>query len=409
MKGMAYTPFAVMASGLLISLMMMPYGGLDLSVDGEADRIGQASFYHDRIYSDMDRAYNIALGRAMSGVTSLVVNEGVPLDQPRDEVKSAGINATSGGDELNYTVNSSMKNWANRIGNTSQNTGYRFNYTFNSVEVDKKTEFVVQSNLTMDSRLHDPSMRLYLNASETVRVEQSIEELEDPYLRIQTGDFYGHFYSRCGFDSLSQQIETANDDSGSLVWGRASINPTIDAETVTQNRILVSEDVEANYAPGDVQGFEAFISADQVANPGDYNDHYQAGIGTINDIGDNMSLVMESDVLYNTHFRDMVNEGCYMTSEDGSLNGPGFFDRLSNEDTPGTDSGLVSLIDKQELQTVNTDSNVDYVFFGDNPDQFGSTREVRGVTFGDSGSEYRSNFRVDQYHVDQWSINDLAE
>ncbi len=409
MKGMAYTPFAVMASGLLISLMMMPYSGMDLSIGGEADQIGQASFYHEKVHDDSVRAYDIAFDRSLSAATARVVSDGVPLSRPREAIASGAINATVEGQTMNYTVNSSMRSWANRVSNTSETTGYQMNWSFPSVEVDMRSPFTLSSNLTFRSRLYDPSLRLYLNETAKITTSQQIEGLEDPYLRIQTRDFYGHIYSRCSFNSLINDIGAAGEDSGSLVWGRAVIEPDMDDNPTTENRVLVGNDVEADYTPDQVQQFEAFISEDSVGDPADYNSHYQTEQTQLGSINQNMSLIMDSDQLYNTHFRDMIRQSCYLPSTGGNLNGPGFLQRLQNDGTADNQPGLVSLVDKEELQTSSTDSNTDYVFFSDNPGQFGTPVSIRGVTFGESGSDYRSSFRIDQYHVNQWNIQELSE
>lgn len=409
-KGMTYTTFAVMASAVLLSLMLMPYQGLDVDTDGDAALIGQASFYHDTIHDDMDRAFNIAFDRGMSGVTSFMVSEGVTMSQPRENISSASVNASTGRFDLQYTENASMNNWGSRIADAASAAGYGFEYSFEDMNVEKAgSEFSIRSNITMESTLRDPSTKTTFNQSSSASSVQSIEGLEDPLLRLQTGDFYGHFYERCGFTDLSEQIGGGSQSSGSLVWGKVVFNPVIDGSTQYENRIIVSEDLQANYEPGDTQNFEAAVSASEVDNPGDYNTHYLYGIGEATTLNDNQSIVVDGSQLYNTRIREMISRSCYMESDEASLNGPGFFERLENDPSPGTDTGLVSMVNKTELQTSSSDSNVDYVFFSEDPTQYGATSQIRGVSFGDSGSDYLSDFTLDQEHIDRWNLNDLAE
>ncbi len=409
-KGMTYTTFAVMASAVLLSLMLMPYQGLDVSTDGDAALIGQASFYHDTVHDDMDRAFNIAFDRGMSGITSYMVSEGVLMSQPRENISSASINASTGRFDLQYTENASMNDWGGRIADAASAAGYGFQYGFEDMNVEKAgSEFSIRANITMDSTLRDPSTKTTFNQSSSASSTQSIEGLEDPLLRIQTGDFYGHFYERCGFTDLSEQVGGGSQSSGSLVWGKVVFNPVIDGSTQYDNRIIVSEDLQANYDPADTQNFEAAVSASQVDNPGNYNTHYLYGVGEATSLNDNQSIVIDGSQLYNTMIREMISRSCYMESDESSLNGPGFFDRLENDPSPGTDAGVVSLVNKTELQTSSSNSNVDYVFFSDDPTQYGATSQIRGVSFGDSGSDYLSDFTLDQEHIDRWGLNDLAE
>lgn len=409
-KGMTYTTFAVMGSAVLLSLMIMPYQGLDVSTDGDAALIGQASFYHDRIHEDKDRAFDIAFDRGMSGVTSYMVSEGVFMEQPRRNISHATVNASTGLYPIQHMDNASLNNWGGRVADAAEAAGYRLNFNFEDMEVAKAdSEFELTANVTMDSTLRDPSTRTVFKKSTTSTTVQSIEKLEDPMLRIQTGDFYGHFYERCGFTDLSQQVGTGTQSSDSLVWGKVSFNPAIDADTQYQNRIIVSEDLQANYNPEQTQNFQAAISASTVDNPGDYNTHYLYSIGEANNLEQNQSIVIDGNTLYHTRIREMVDRSCYIESTSGSLNGPGFFERLQNNVEGDTNSGLVSVVNKTELQSTNDNSNVDYVYFSDNPSQYGATSQIRGITLGDSGSSYLNNFRLDQYHIEQWGLQELAE
>lgn len=409
-NGMTYTTFAVMASAVLLSLMIMPYQGLDIDTEGDAALIGQASFYHDQVHDDKDRAFDIAFDRGMSGVTSYMISEGVAMDQPRRNISHATVNASTGEYQLEYMENASLNNWGSRIADAAENAGYEFNYGFENQSVEKTdSEFILESNISMVSTLRDPSTRAVFNQTSRSTTTQSIENLEDPMLRLQTSDYYGHFYERCSFTDLSQQVGTGAQSSGSLVWGKISYNPTIDGDTQYQNRIIASEDIQANYDPAQTQNFEAAISASQVDNPGDYNDHYLFEINEATSLNQNQSVIIDGDTLHHTRIREMINRSCYMESTGGSLNGPGFFERLQNDVTGDTDSGLVSLVNKTELQSDNDNSNADYVYFSDNPSQYGDTTQIRGITFGDSGSNYLSDFRLDQYHIEQWGLEELAE
>ncbi|MFT4869229.1 MAG: hypothetical protein ACI83Q_000857, partial [Colwellia polaris] len=231
-KGMTYTTFAVMGSAVLLSLMIMPYSGLDVSTDGDAALIGQASFYHDKIHDDKDRSFNIAFDRAMSGVTSYMVSEGIPMEEPRENISHATVNASTGQYELNYTQNASLTNWGGRVIDAAEGAGYEFSYSFENQNVEKaNSEFQMRSNITMYSTLRDPSTNTVFNKTTTSTTTSSIEGLEDPFIRLQTNDFYGHFYSRCGFTDLSQEVGTGTQSSGSLVWGKVSFNPVIDGDT----------------------------------------------------------------------------------------------------------------------------------------------------------------------------------
>ncbi|MFB6204353.1 MAG: hypothetical protein ABEJ75_01775 [Candidatus Nanohaloarchaea archaeon] len=406
-KGMAYTTFALAASGILMMLAIMPFQGYSLGTGGDAALIGQAAFYLDGIGEDMRRAHDIAFDRTLGEATNYIINTQQPLENPEEQLASIMVNASVNGQELPYMVNASMENWAGRVRNLSRRSDYRLRIRFVSANFSKKTEFVISSELAMWARLEDPRTRAAFNETFHSTKSSSITGLEDPMIRIQTADTYGHFFSRCGFSRPAEQLYTGTVSSGSTVWGEAYVEPNISRVNDFQSSVLVTSDL-AQYNPDSTQQFTGVVAADTVANPGDYNDNYVIGTGSISEIQDNESLILDENEVWNSRFRYMLENSCYMVSS-GPLNGPGFLDRLQNRLVGTGATGLVSLVNETEAPDAGEDvSNVDYVYFNSSA-AYGPAVSIDGVTTGGGNSVYYEWFRLDQYHVDHWNLNALND
>ncbi|MFB6242226.1 MAG: hypothetical protein ABEJ36_05520, partial [Candidatus Nanosalina sp.] len=66
-KGMIYTTFALLSSGLLLTMTMLPVTSPVSVEPGESTRISEASFFHESVLSDMERSLRIATRRALTG------------------------------------------------------------------------------------------------------------------------------------------------------------------------------------------------------------------------------------------------------------------------------------------------------------------------------------------------------
>ncbi|MFB6208503.1 MAG: hypothetical protein ABEJ69_04070, partial [Candidatus Nanohaloarchaea archaeon] len=383
-KGMAYTTFALAASGILMMMTIVPFQGYDLGTAGDADLIGHASFYLDGIGEDAERAHDIAFDRALGEATNYIINAQQPLTNPDSQLESIMVDASVNGQELEFMENASMRNWFGRVKNISEKSDYRVQVEFLDANFSKKTEFVMNSELAMWTRLEDPRTRASFNRTFRSDQESSITGLEDPMIRLQTSDTYGHFFSRCGFSEPAAQLYTGTVSSGSTVWGEAYVEANTSNINDFESSILVTSDL-AQYNPDSTQQFTGVVAANTVANPGDYNDHYVLGTGSISQIQDNESLILDEDEVWNSHFRRMMRDSCYMVSE-GPINGPDFFDRLQNNLVGSRATGLVSLVNETEAPDAGDDvSNVDYVYFNSS-NVYGPAVSIDGVTTGGGNS-----------------------
>lgn len=396
---MAYTSFAVLAASLIVTMVSLQVTGSTQVETGNADRIGEASFFLESIFSDMDRSLRISTRRALTGTTNYIVLTGNELESPEDNVSEALENGTLDGEDLNGTENASLKEWTSRVRNIAEDSGYELdirieNYSFNH------TDFTVQSSFTVFASLRDGTTLTTFNKTESTVTDVSIEGTEDSMLLLRSEGRYLSQYSECGFSEPADVLYTGNQNSSGYVHGYASKNPS-DISTVPDRseKILVVDDVDS-YQSSDVDGFAGVVSADPSSNTNQYSTSYVFDTGSIEDIDQNMSLILNDQQVWRSSFRQMFNQGCYVPDQDG----PDIFDRMANELSNDDGNGIATLIDVSRLpnELRDVDSAVGYVYFDDSG-SYGSLRQIKGVT-----DDY-AWFRLDQDHVDYWGLEDLAE
>ncbi len=130
-------------------------------------------------------------------------------------------------------------------------------------------------------------------------------------------------YTDCGFNVPAEKLHEAVIHSDGSVHGEAELNPP-DAGAVEKpsEKILVVDDIDS-YDVGDVNSFKGAVSRDENSSSG-YDTEYAFDTGSISDIEQNMSLIVSEGEVWNSRFREMFQEGCYVETE----RAPGVIDRL---------------------------------------------------------------------------------
>jgi len=398
-KGLAYTSFAVLAASLIVTMVSLQVNGSDQVDTGNADRIGEASFFLQSIFSDMDRSLRISTRRALTGTTNYIVLNGNELQDAEASVSEALENGTLDGEELNGTEDASLKDWTSRVRDIADSSGYALdvriqNYSFND------TGFTVQSSFSVFGSLRDPTSLAMFNRTDSTVTDVSIEGTEDAMLLMRSEGRYLAQYRECGFSEPAEVLYTGSQNSSGYVHGYSTKGPS-DISTVSDksDKMLVVENVDS-YQTSEVNEFEGVVSADSSSNTGQYSTSYAFGTGSITDIDQNQSIILNNEKVWSSNFRQMFNQGCYVPDEDG----PDIFDRMENSLSNDDGDGLATLIDVSRLPNELRDINsaVGYVYFDDSS-SYGGLRKIEGVT------DHYSWFRLDQDHVDYWDLEDLAE
>lgn len=393
-KGLVYTTFAIIASSLLLMVASIQVDDAGVG-NTQSSRIGEASFFLESVLDDMDRTLGISSRRALTASTNYVIETGNELEEPEKNITSALVNGTVSGTELESTENASLREWAGRVSKIADRSGYDLSIEIESYSFNT-SNFNIDASYTVFARLEDPETRAAFNRTRTESSSVSISGLEDTMILLQSQGRYVSQYKRCGFDRPAEQLYTGNGSSGA-VHGHAVVEP-VDLSSVSDKpeRILAAEDIES-YDAATVNEFGGAVSAQPRSST--YDTEYVFDTGSISMIEENMSLILNQDLVWRSGFREMFQENCYVPDPWG----PDFMDRMGNEMENDDGEGITTFVDVSQLPTeLRRDrSMVDYVYFNESSD-YGSLSSIRGVS-----NEYPW-FQLDQEHIDEWGIGQLA-
>lgn len=398
-KGMVYTTFAIIGTSLLILLFAFTSTTDDYTSDENPFRIGEASYYIQNVEGDLDRAHTIAARRTGSAIVNYTVTEGESIEDLEGTMANITLNGSY--EEFDIVVeNSSLNSWKNTVREAAQQSRYNLEVKFKEVSYTDRYLNLV-STLDASTHLGDPTTSARFNHTLQYRNEISFKGYEDIMLLLRSEDRYINTYKACGFNAPAEQVTMGSQNNDGATYGTA----TRDSSAVNASqKILLTENTPDSVVASDFAG----VVSTQNTDPG-YNSTKYIFNADISRINDGENLILYENQVWRSRIREIIETGCYMKST-GTIAGPGIMERMKNQLNPaaGEEKGLVTLIDKarmpEQLQYVQR-SNVGHLYFS------GETGQgIAGVTgeeaFGNR--DYRSAFRLDQEHINEWNLTALT-
>lgn len=393
-KGFAYTTFAIVAAGLITMIITTQVVNPYETGQSDRDRIGEASFFLESAVDDADRTLEMATRRAFTGTTNYVITEGEPLVNAEENISEVLVNGSMDGENIEGTENASINDWNERVSEIAEASGYSMeieleNYSFND------RGMTVQSNFAVSVTLDDSVTLASFNRTDSTSTETSIEGVEDPLIALRSQGRYISQYTDCGFEKPAEKIAEGEQNSPGYVKG--VVTKELDEEN-REGKIFVTEDVD-DYETEELEDYQGIVSEEVSSQPESYNDNYIYGTDeTRVEQGD--VLILDEDRVWVSRFTEMFEEGCYVETETGPTSIDRLEDSLTSEEG---ETGLATFLDLSELpeELRRQDSAVDYVYFN-STDYYGELSDIKGV------SDEHSWFRLDDYHVEYWGLEDLT-
>jgi hypothetical protein len=393
LKGFAYTSFALLASGVVLSAALFASsGGSDVERAAEAQRISSASFFLDSFVSDSERSLRIATRRALTSATNFVVQSGEPLPKPVENISEIAINGTLMDEEL--PGDAYVVEWESRSARLAEDSNYRLNVSTRLRNLSSDM-LEIRANYTVETRLFDPVTLSRFRSKDNKTVSASASGLEDPMLLLRSSGRYVSSYTACGFQDPAELLDTGTQNSTSVFHGRAVVSPSNPGSVPNPgDRVLVVDDVDSHPSSA-VNEFGAVVSAQESGDADAYSTHYAFDTGSDLGVDDNASLTVYRAQVWRTNFREMFQERCYI----GDSSGPGVLDRFENDIEAS--GGVATLVDVSDLPTElqREDSAVGHEYFDS---EESSLQKVHGVT------ETYSWFRLDEAHISDYGADSLA-
>lgn len=404
---MVYTTFAIIATGILITLVSFTTVDTDYTTDKNPFRVGQASNYIESVEDDYSRAQKIAIQRGISGLTNYVIRTGRTVENPDTAIRNATVYGNVSGVYLNNTGNATLVNWEQRIKQAARDSQYRVDIKYGEMNVND-TYFNLTAGLETKFTLYDPETLARFNESGEYNQTITIEGLEDPLLLQRTAGRYISTFNQCNFDQPAVRTATGQNTN--------DIGPTYGEVTQDTNAADPEEKIlktENPPQPAQANEFAGLATTQDDLNTSYADVKWVAGLTDqeYSNVETGETLILYEDRVYTSHFRQMVRGRCYLKSSQG----PGFEERLSDQvsNSPGENTGLATLLNKEELPVEvrrEDDSNLAYRYFGENDQNLQKIAGVTGDQAHDSATRenYRELFRLTQDTLDRWNIPDLG-
>jgi hypothetical protein len=392
LKGFAYTSFALLASGVVLSAALFASsGGSDVERTAEAQRISSASFFLESFVSDSERSLSIATRRALTSATGFVAENGEPLSDPVRNISRIAVNGTLQGGSV--TGDAYVAEWERRSARLASDSNYRLNVSARLRNLSSDL-LEIEANYTLNTRLSDPATLARFRSTDNKTASVSASGLEDSMLLLRSSGRYVSSYTACGFQDPAELLDTGTQNSTSVFHGRAAVSPSTPGSVPNPgDKVLMVDDVDSHPSSA-VNEFGAVVSAQESGDTDAYSTHYAFGTRSAPGVDDNASVTVYRAQVWRTNFREMFQEQCYIRDSSG----PGVLDRFENNIEAA--GGVATLVDVSDLPTElqREDSVVGHEYF----DSEGSSlRKLHGVT------ETYPWFRLDQAHIDQYGVEPL--
>lgn len=376
MKGMAYTPFAILAVTLLFLLFISPLDVYPDLVHQDLTATEHSTTFDRSLQKAFNDGFSVEANQEFDSYNQEIISQGYEEDNPQNVFRERFILNKFETWEWNQSVHQTVESDRRTI-----STDYG-NPLFENGGLTIQSQYYLEYNLT------DSNVGTNYNVEGNQDVNVDITGAADPLLTKENEDSEEFQYRTCGYERPAELLDTGN--GGGVIHGYI----TFDHEDTGNDQIIVLEEGES--FQGDPEDFKAVISENSVDQTN--WDYWIENVETLGlNQGDSVIIDGEDDDLWLSRFREIINEDCYVETEEG----PDVFSRLEGE-FQSSEIGLTTFVDGTEFS--GEGSNEGYIYF--NEDVTDEGRGIKGVTHQDQGEEL-DWFSVSMTNIDFWDIESL--
>ena len=358
-KGLAYTPFALSAVFVMLSLIIIPSGMDNRDVGYASDSVLES------YETSWEKNQFIFTNKALQNLSDTVVATNSPIGNVENATESVVSNGSFDSKEIS---NYSFRSWEVRSQSLAESSGvFAISSKLENISVEvENLSAVIKTHISVD----------YQRSGRTSTVNRSfltregLSQVKDPYLASRG---YEAYFNRCGISSpISDSFTEGVADYNGTAYGKASIQPSTSDVSRPIDRVLVTSN-PSNYTDAEMGGFAGVVTS-QTSISNSSNDVYASNVG-IGSIQAGDDLIVHEGEVYRSQFRRIISDSCYI-----SVAGyPGVEERFANE-TRNYNGSVATFVNETELSADNASSSVGYEYFNDGA--VGGLEEVAGVTFG---------------------------
>lgn len=302
-KGLAYSPFALLAASILVAAAFTSMGSVQTQVTEPA------------YLNSVEKSIEITQSTyAEDSLTQYIQNKNSDEDLQQTEqiIKELMISGNYSGSQLREaTLPKYIENSHNQSSKINRLNTSDLNVSIENLSLKTSSNLNISLN-----QLTKP----------TEITTSSVPNIDDPLLQSTP---YSRKINDCSFTKLASKRYTGTSNSGT-VRGNAVVEPTLPLDP-SQSEILVTENV-TQYSTVNVEDFGGYFSQVEPSNPSSYNSNYVVGTSSTSGIS-NGSKVIIHEGFWTSNFGKAINQDCYMPTSHTDT--PSIVDRI-NENTRGS-------------------------------------------------------------------------
>ena len=320
-KGLAYTPFALIAATIIVSMAFTSINNVDT---GAADLSTMDSVANS--WEETQASY------AVDSLDTISREASTPITEQEVYSAASGLTETGVYNSVQER-NSTYPNWSSSV--TAQLPVQETSLRDIETSVNNLT---VRTSSTLETKTSQGAVNYSLEHT------ASITGVQDPLLDNTT---YSRDINSCGFEHLAVKLYDGEVSSGT-VRGDAVVEPQDITSIASQDsKILVTSDV-TGYDQSEVEDFLGYFSVQEPVSPDNYNDNYTAGTTALPDVESGEQVIIHSG-LWSSNFETAIQTGCYMPSSLADT--PTFTERLNEQVTGDSGGGIFTVVSPSSSQS----------------------------------------------------------
>jgi hypothetical protein len=233
MKGVAYTPFALIAVSLLLMLFSVPLGANPQNIDLQINSLESSHTYQESINSALTLISSKSLNAHLKGFNQEIINSNNSLNNPEQKFVSSYSLKSNKGDIAAENLQKRLKSLINETEEIKINFG----------EVKSVSSEGLKLNADQNIRYRYTDYILNLKYGRKIdEVNVPVEGAIDPLNYFRSGEIIN--YSICGYSKPAYKLGKARQSSGfENVYGKALVEPGNMSQVINKGeKILFSRE-----------------------------------------------------------------------------------------------------------------------------------------------------------------------
>lgn len=369
---MAYTPFALLASVLILSL--------SFSIPQEVHSVSNQGFSNS-ISESWARTQNVYSLQSLKLLADRSLNR--EIDETEKKIEILTRNGSLSGEKIQYHA---FNSWAQRSRELTSSS-YGIGLKNLDVSVDNLTISASSQILYEDDLITE-----VLNS----RSKIDVNKVKDP-LASKVGLNYD--IERCNFENISQKLYSG-DNSNGIARGNPVKSGQTDISEVAEpsNKVILTQNVR-RFNKNTTSEYAGYITLDEPPSPSSYNDNFVTDAPYIPSFKASQRVIIYNGVR-KSNFKRMIDTSCYLPTAIPTA--PSISDRIEGSQAGASPNGIFTLVDTDKIGTTSEESNI--LFQRINGAQ--NLVELRGITSAD-GIEW-PYFKVGTRFADIRGFSDLS-